>query len=81
MISLKLTVTGKPLNLGRHQIEISCPRCRLHTWMAISDALNHNILICRGCHANLLLNDNLGSLRRSLRSLDSAFNSLFRRFS
>lgn len=81
MISLKLTATGKPLNLGRHQVEIPCPRCRLHTWIAINDVLNHNVLICRGCHATLLLNDNLGSLHRSVRSLDSAFNSLLQRLS
>lgn len=78
MISIR--VEGKPLQFGRYEVEVPCPRCRLHVWLRFDQVLHHDILVCRGCHANIVPDDHLGGLRRSVRMLDNAFNSLLRSF-
>ncbi len=78
---IKVTVTGRMTSLGRREIEIPCPRCNLHTWVSFAQILRRDFAICRGCHANIFLDDYMGAVRNAVRRIDRAFNALLRSFS
>jgi hypothetical protein len=74
MLSISIEVIMP--DLDRHLIEVPCPRCDLHTWVTLGEIRRRDYAICRGCHANILLEDHLGSMHRIIRDLESAFKSL-----
>ena len=51
-------------NLDKHPIEIPCPICKLHTWVTFGEIKRGDFVICRGCHANIILIDHLGKVKR-----------------
>jgi len=51
-------------------IEVPCPICGLHTWVTIGAIRRRDFAICRGCHANILLEDHLGSFQRFTRKTE-----------
>lgn len=81
MFSLKVSVSGNRESLDRHEIEVQCPRCALHTWVSFGHILRKDFVVCRGCHANVLLDDHMGTARRAVREYDAAIESLFATFS
>lgn len=79
MITVK--VTGTFSSLGRKRIEVPCPQCNLHTWVTFAEILRRDFTVCRGCHANILLEDHLGAVKNAVRRIDAAFDSLLKAFS
>jgi hypothetical protein len=77
---LTIKVTGPKQSLGYHEIEAPCPRCGLHTWVSFAQVLRRDFVVCRGCHANILLDDHLGNVKNAIRSLDAAFTSMLKAF-
>jgi len=71
-ISIKFDIP----NLDKHEIEIDCPICMLSTWVKLGEIRRRDYVICRGCHANILLEDHLGSLQR----FTNKFNNMFKEF-
>lgn len=63
-------------NFDRRYVEVPCPLCRIETWVTLGDIRRRNYAICRGCHANILLEDHMGSLHRALRRIKSTLKSL-----
>jgi hypothetical protein len=63
-------------NLDRRYMEVPCPVCRIQTWVTFGEIRRRGYAICRGCHANIRLEDHLGSLHRALRRIKSALKSL-----
>lgn len=74
MFSLSITVSFP--DLDRQWIDLSCPRCRLETAVALGEIRRCEIIICRGCHANIYLQDHLGSYHRAKRQIELAFAQL-----
>lgn len=68
-ITLKITLP----ELNRYPIEIQCPRCELHNWVTLAEVVRRDYVICRGCHANILLIDHLGSFQRFIHDFEKAF--------
>ncbi|MGD0220674.1 MAG: hypothetical protein ABSC73_09515 [Acidimicrobiales bacterium] len=75
--SFSIKVINIP-DLDRHQIEVKCPVCMLHTWVKLGEIRRRDFVICRGCHANILLEDYLGSVHRSVRSFEQMLKGLER---
>jgi hypothetical protein len=71
-ISIKVEIP----DLDKHSIEVPCPACRLHTWVRLGEIRRRDFAVCRGCHANLLLEDHLGGLHRFTRSLSGMFENI-----
>lgn len=61
-------------SFGRQQFEAPCPYCRLSTWVTFDQVLRREFAICRGCHANILLDDHMGTVRQAVRRLDQIFS-------
>ncbi len=74
MLSLSIQVSFP--NLDRRWIELPCPYCRLETAVTLGDVRRCGIAICRGCHANIHLEDHLGCYQRAKRQIEAAFAQL-----
>lgn len=74
MISVQ--VTGGLPDLDRHWIDVDCPHCRLATPASLRDVRLGNVIICRGCKANVRLVDHLGEYHRVRRKLERAFRQM-----
>lgn len=67
-------------DLDNIDIEIDCPICALQTKTTLGDIRFHSVAICRGCHANIWLEDHLGQYARArkqfAKSLTAAFDGV-----
>lgn len=69
----ELSIHISPFDLSRHEVEIDCPLCTLHNWATFGQIQRREVLICRGCHSNIFLEDHLGSTQRSIKIINDAF--------
>jgi len=63
-------------DFDRVRIEVPCPICGLHTWVSLGEIRRRDLAVCRGCHANILLEDHLGGIHRFVRGTERVFRSL-----
>jgi hypothetical protein len=70
-ISIKVSIP----DFDRIPIEVPCPICELHTWVRLGEIRRRGFAICRGCHANILLEDHLGGVHRFVRSTEQVFRA------
>lgn len=68
MVSISLEVSVP--HFDRVPIEVPCPICGLHTWVKLGEIRRRDFAICRGCHANMLLEDHLGGVHRFVRDTE-----------
>ena len=80
MLGVTVTISGTFESLDRHEIEIQCPRCRLHTWATFAHIRRREFTVCRGCHWTISLEDHMGSVHRAVRGVDAALRSLLEAF-
>jgi len=80
MFSISVSTSGTFESLDRHEIEIECSRCRLHTWVALGEIRRRDFTVCRGCHCTISLADHMGSVHRAIRGIDDALRSLLEVF-
>jgi hypothetical protein len=71
-ISISVTVP----NLDKRWIDVPCPLCALETAVTLGAIRLGDVVICRGCHANIRLQDHLGALHKFERWFKRAFKSL-----
>lgn len=72
----KISIKIQMPNFDRHEIEIECPICRLNNWVRLGEIRRRDFSVCQGCHANLLLEDHLGSLQRTIREIENSFKDM-----
>ena len=60
-------------DFSKHEIEIDCPSCKLGNWTTLGAIKRRDYIICRGCHSNILLDDNLGGVQRFLSKMNNIF--------
>ena len=76
MISFSFSIKVSIPDLDRHPIEVECPVCQLHTWVKLGEIRRRDFVICRGCHANILLEDHLGQVHRFVRSFEQMLQGM-----
>lgn len=69
------------LDLDRAEFEIECPRCNFATKIFYRDARLRDVLICRGCKANLQLDDHMNECRKVRKQINTAIRELEEEFS
>jgi transposase-like protein len=62
---LSLRVEVHVPELDRRVIDVPCPRCELETPVQLGEIRRGDIIICRGCHSNVRLEDELGGMHRA----------------
>lgn len=75
MLNISFNVEMPDLN--RHEIEIQCPICKLHNWVKLGEIRRGDFLVCRGCHANVHLEDHLGAVQRFIKQFEN-FEQIFK---
>lgn len=64
------------INLDRFQFSVNCPRCGFSIDIFYRDARLRDVLICRGCKANIQLDDHMNECRKARRQVNSALQEL-----
>ena len=64
------------INLDKHEIEFQCPRCSFYNCIWLKQARLRDVVICRGCKANIRLDDQMNETKKVLRSIRRAMKEL-----
>jgi hypothetical protein len=64
------------INLDNFEVEIECPRCEFANEIWLGQARLRGVVICRGCKANIQLDDSMNSVRKARRSIRRAMQDL-----
>ncbi|RSZ31568.1 hypothetical protein [Variovorax sp. 3P27G3] len=66
------------IDIDRFSFDVECPECRFATKIFYRDARLRDVLICRGCKANIQLNDHMNECRKVRSQVSSAIADLER---
>jgi len=64
------------IDLDRFEFEVECPKCSFATKIFYRDARLRDVLICRGCKANVQLDDHMNECRKARRQFHTAMQEL-----
>lgn len=64
------------IDLDRIEFEVECPRCNFGTKIFYREARLRDVLICRGCKANIQLDDRMNECRKARRQVNAAMQQL-----
>jgi len=64
------------INISAVEMELDCPRCKFKNPFTIKQAEQRVLIICRGCHCNIRLDDSVNTVRNAMRSIDRAMRDL-----
>lgn len=64
------------IDLDRLEFEVECPKCSFATKIFYRDARLRDVFICRGCKANIQLDDHMNECRKVRRQFQAAMREL-----
>ena len=64
------------LNIDSLSTDSTCPRCGFYNEFMFKQVRIRDVIICRGCHANIRLDDHVNSFRKARASISSALGDL-----
>lgn len=62
------------IDFNKHEIEIQCPECSFYNPIWLKQARLRDTVICRGCKANIRLDDQMNETRKAIRSIRRAMS-------
>lgn len=68
------------IDIDKHEIEFPCPRCNFYNKIRIIQARLRDVIICRGCKSNIILDDHMNEVKKATRSIRRAMNELLEAF-
>lgn len=57
-------------------ISVECPICDFENPFTLKQARLRDVIICRGCKANIQLDDQMNECRKAVRQVERAINEL-----
>jgi hypothetical protein len=63
-------------NLDRVPLDVPCPECRFENTIFYRQARLRDVLICRGCKANIALDDHMNQCRKARQQVNRALHDL-----
>ena len=60
------------INLDKIEVNVDCPRCNFANPIWLRQARLRDVVICRGCKANIQLDDGMNTVRKAYRSIRRA---------
>ena len=63
-------------DIDKHTLDAQCERCGFWNDFTMKEARLDQVIICRGCKANIQLRDYLGTVKRAERSVRRAMREL-----
>ena len=64
------------IDFDKHEIDIQCPECSFCNPIWLKQARLRDVIICRGCKANIHLDDQMNETRKAIKSIRRALNEL-----
>ena len=64
------------INLDKIEVKVNCPRCQFSNPIWLKQARLRDVIICRGCKANIQLDDSMNTVRKGVRSFHRALDQL-----
>jgi hypothetical protein len=64
------------IDIDRLEFEVECPECTFATKIFYRDARLRDVLICRGCKANIQLDDRMNECRKVRQQVSAAMQEL-----
>jgi len=64
------------INLDKIEVKVNCPRCQFSNPIWLKQARLRDVIICRGCKANIQLDDSMNTVRKGIRSFHRALDQL-----
>ena len=80
LMSVSLDETDE-LSIRKQAFEFQCPGCGFYTKATIRQARVRDVVICRGCKADIWLDDQMNSCRKAISSVRRQFRRLEREIS
>lgn len=75
MISVQMSLEGD-IDLDRFEVKVDCSRCGFGNPVWLQQARLRDVVICRGCKANVQLDDGMDSVRKVRRSVRRSLDDL-----
>lgn len=57
-------------------VSVACPACDFENPFTLKQARLRDVIICRGCKANIRLDDHMNECRKAVRQIERAINEL-----
>lgn len=77
MFDIRMDLKGD-MDLDAFEVEVDCPRCGFYNPVWLKQARVRDVVICRGCKANIHLDDNMNTIRKARRSIRRQMDRLRR---
>lgn len=75
MFKVEIELEGD-MNLDKLETDVDCPHCNFANPIWLKQARLRDVVICRGCKANIQLDDSMNSVRKAYRSTRQAMDDL-----
>jgi hypothetical protein len=75
MFQIRMEMKGD-IDIDSFEVEIECPRCSFTNPVSMKQARVRDVVICRGCKANVQLDDAMNSVRKARRNIQRQFKAL-----
>lgn len=66
------------INIDDFEIEIECPKCNFYNPVYLKQIRLRDVIICRGCKANIQLEDYMNEMRKEEQRIRKSFRDLER---
>jgi hypothetical protein len=75
VIRLNVRMEGE-INFDKFEVEIDCPGCGFFNPIWLGQARLRDVVICRGCKANIQLEDSMNTVRKARQSIRNSMSEL-----
>jgi hypothetical protein len=75
LLKLEMKLEGH-INIDKFEVDVDCPRCNFANPIWLRQARLRDVVICRGCKANIQLDDGMNTLRKAYRSIRRSMQEL-----
>jgi hypothetical protein len=75
MFRIQARIEGQ-IDLDKFEVEVDCPRCQFSNPIWLKQARLRDVIICRGCKANMQLDDSMNTVRKGVRSVHRVLDQL-----
>lgn len=77
MFSIKVSVQGDPGRiLDKQTLSFPCPSCGFYNDIFFRQVVLRDTIICRGCHANIRLDDQMDEARKARKKIRAIFRGI-----
>ena len=74
LIAVRYKAKHNMIDLDKIKIDFECPECEFINYFYFKQARLRDVIICRGCKANIHLDDHMNECKIARRRINKAFS-------